>query len=72
MITDNSKQLLAISSWLLALSCRVRSFRSTHQRDWLQTWIVKDHEHDLSQLNRLGVAYFLAILFPISATYYIG
>jgi len=58
MITDKSEQLLAIGSWLLALSCRVRSYRSTHQRDWLQTWIVKDPENDLSQLNRLGVTYF--------------
>jgi hypothetical protein len=57
------KQLLAISSWLLAMPCWMRSYRSTQQRDWLQTWIVKEREHDLSQLNRLGVAYFLVVYF---------
>jgi len=30
---------------------------------------LKKIENDLSQLNRLGVAYFLLCLLPISATY---
>jgi hypothetical protein len=34
--------------------------------------IVKDPENDLSQLNRLGVAYFHVCLLPISTTDHIG
>ena len=35
-------------------------------RTWLQTF--KDREVDASQLNRLGVVYFLLCLLPISTT----
>jgi len=44
--------------------------RSLVERSSLQTF--KDLENDLSQLNRLGVAYFLLAYFRFQTTYYFG
>ena len=38
------------------------------QRRTFQDRTFKEHEDETSQLNRLGVAYFLVCLLPISAT----
>ena len=60
--TNRSRRSLVVSRWPF------RANRRT-QRD---NKLFKEREDDLSQLNRLGVAYFHVCLLPISATTYFG
>jgi hypothetical protein len=54
-ITDKAKQLLAIGSWPLAVSCRLRSSDSTQLHNCCK--LIKDREDNASQLNRLDSKY---------------
>jgi hypothetical protein len=51
---------------------QVPRFARNDKLNCLSTEFLKDREGDASQLNRLGVTYFLLGLFLISVTDYIG